>query len=147
MQVEQKLSPEEISFFKREGYLIKKGVLDPELMARARKRKWVGAPGRMKPDDPTTWIGPFRTDEETPEQEANCKVGYYWQYREPAHEEWLVRMMVANPIIVGWVGQLLGEGTFDVPESVRGIYCRLPMGDAPEQPLVCHSIWYISRIV
>ena len=31
-----RLSPEEISFFKREGYLIKKGVLDPDLMARPR---------------------------------------------------------------------------------------------------------------
>ena len=33
-------SPEEINFFKREGYLIKKGVLDPDLMARAREHKW-----------------------------------------------------------------------------------------------------------
>ncbi|MDP6752027.1 MAG: phytanoyl-CoA dioxygenase family protein, partial [Candidatus Poribacteria bacterium] len=24
------------------------------------------------------------------------------------------------------------------PERVRGIYCRLPMGEAAEQPLVCH---------
>ena len=52
-----RLSTEEISFFKREGYLIKRGVLDPDLMARARERKWDGAPDRMKPDDPTTWIG------------------------------------------------------------------------------------------
>ena len=142
MQFEQKLSPEEISFFKREGYLIKKGVLDPELMTRARKCKWVGAPGRMKPEDPTTWIGPWRTDEEMSEHDTeshgNSRGGYSWKYREPAHEEWLVRMMVVNPIIVGWAEQLLGKGSFDVPQQVRGIYCLLPMGDAPEQPLVCH---------
>ena len=69
-----RLSPEEINFFKREGYLIKKGVLDPDLMARARECKWAGAPDRMKPDDPTTWIGPWRPDEETPEAEDNCRV-------------------------------------------------------------------------
>ena len=138
-----RLSPEEISFFKREGYLIKKGVLDPDLMARARECKWAGAPDRMKPDDPTTWIGPWRPDEETPDAEDNCRAGHYWQYREPAHEEWLVRMTVANPIIVGWVEQLLGEGTFDVRDYVRGIYCLLPKGGTPDKPgvsqkLVCH---------
>ncbi len=132
------LSPEEIRFFKREGYLIKKSVLDPELMVRARQRKWAGAPDRMKPNDPTTWIGPWRPDEETSEAEANCKIGYTWKYREPASEDWLVRMIGAHPIIISWAEQLLGSGKFDVPERVRGIYCRLPMGEAAEKPLVCH---------
>ena len=111
-----RLSTQEISFFKRQGYLIKKGVLDPELMRRARQRKWVGAPDRMKPDDPTTWIGPWRPEEETSEAEENCKIGYTWKYREPANEEWLVRMMAAHPIIVGWAEQLLGAAKFDLPE-------------------------------
>ena len=47
-------------------------------------------------------------------------------------------MMVAYPIIVGWAGQLLGVVRFDLPDCVRSIYCRLPMGDTTEQPLVCH---------
>ena len=47
-------------------------------------------------------------------------------------------MMVAYPIIVGWAGQLLGVGRFDLPDCVLSIYCRLPMGDTTEQPLVCH---------
>ena len=47
-------------------------------------------------------------------------------------------MMVAYPIIAGWAGQLLGVGRFDLPDCLRSIYCRLPMGDATEQPLVCH---------
>ena len=62
------LTRDEIRFFKREGYLIKRGVLDPELMARARERKWEGAPARMQKDDPTTWFGPFRPDEEHGEE-------------------------------------------------------------------------------
>ena len=52
------LTPDEIRFFKREGYLIKRGVLDPELMARARERKWEGAPARMKRDDPGSEASP-----------------------------------------------------------------------------------------
>ena len=31
------LTEDEIRFFKREGYLVKKGALDPELCARARE--------------------------------------------------------------------------------------------------------------
>ena len=53
-------------------------------------------------------------------------------------DEWLVRMIAGHPIIVGWAEQLLGLGKFDLPERVRGIYCRLPMGDAAEKPLTCH---------
>ena len=50
------LTPEEIRFFKCEGYLIKRGVLDAELIARARERKWEGAPERMKRYDPMATI-------------------------------------------------------------------------------------------
>ena len=42
-----RLSDEDILFFKREGYLVKRNVLDPELMARARDRLWDGAPPSM----------------------------------------------------------------------------------------------------
>ena len=32
-----RLDPDELRFFKENGYLIKRGVLDPQLMARARR--------------------------------------------------------------------------------------------------------------
>jgi hypothetical protein len=133
-----RLTAEEIRFFKREGYLVKRGVLDQELMARARERKWVGAPERMKRNDPTTWFGPFRPDEEHGEEADNCRIGYTWKYREPAHEPWIVAMLATNPVIFGWAEQLLGPGQVEPPERIRGIYCRLPMGDEPPQPTVCH---------
>ena len=34
------LSVEELRFFKRNGYLIKRKVMDPDLMAQARRRLW-----------------------------------------------------------------------------------------------------------
>lgn len=132
-----RLSGEDISFFKREGYLIKRGVLDPDLMARARERKWKGAPPRMKRNDPTTWFGPFRDDEEDEGPENRC-VGYTWKYCEPGAEEWIIGMLAIDATIWGWVEQLLGEGEVKQPEKIRGIYCRLPMGDAPEEPTICH---------
>jgi ectoine hydroxylase-related dioxygenase (phytanoyl-CoA dioxygenase family) len=34
--------------------------------------------------------------------------------------------------------QLLGEGMLEEPERIRGIYCILPEGDAPEKAYHCH---------
>ena len=65
-----RLTRDEISFFKREGYLVKKGVLDPDLMARARERKWEGAPPSMKRDDPSTWFGPWPPEEVTSDEQS-----------------------------------------------------------------------------
>ena len=132
------LTPDEIGSFKREGYLIKRGVLDPEPMARARERKWEGAPARMKRDDPSTWLGPFRPDEEHGEECENCRIGFTWKYREPAREPWIVAMLATNPIVFGWAEQLLGRREVETPERIRGIYCRLPMGDLPPRPTECH---------
>ena len=43
------LTTDEMRFFKRNGYLIKRGVLDPALMERARTRLWDGAPSGPPP--------------------------------------------------------------------------------------------------
>ena len=140
-----KLTTEEIQTFKRQGYLIKRGILDPELMARARERKWAGAPPRMKKDDPTTWLGPWRPEEETGgDGGQNSRNAFTWKYREPASEEWLVGRIAKNPVISGWAEQLLGKGEVvipdkrDGPSGTRGIYCRLPAGHLPEKPTICH---------
>ena len=53
------LSEQEILFFKEEGYLVKRNVLDPRLMAYARERLWEAAPSQLKRDQLETWIGPF----------------------------------------------------------------------------------------
>ena len=143
-----RLTTEEIKIFKRQGYLIKRGILDPKLMARARERKWAGAPPRMKKDDPTTWIGPWRPEEETTDGPGdaggNYRKGFGWKYREPASEKWLVDMIAKSPVIFGWAEQLLGKGEVvipdkrDGPSGVRGIYCVLPSGHLPKKPTICH---------
>ena len=56
----------------------------------------------------------------------------------PASEPWIVAMLAANPVILGWAEQLLGRGEIEVPERIRGIYCQLPKGDLPPRPTVCH---------
>ncbi|MDE2728364.1 MAG: hypothetical protein OXI19_10080, partial [Gemmatimonadota bacterium] len=54
-----RLTDDDIRFFVREGYLVKRGVLDPELMARGRERMWSNLPPPLEREKPETWIGPF----------------------------------------------------------------------------------------
>ena len=58
-----RLSSDELRFFKDNGYLIKRDVLDLALMARARQRLWDYAPAGRTADAHATWFGPFRVDE------------------------------------------------------------------------------------
>ena len=68
------LTTDEMRFFKRNGYLIKRGVLDPVLMERARARLWDGAPPGRRRNDPDTWAGPFRADEENPDRTRSLHI-------------------------------------------------------------------------
>ena len=132
-----RLTDEEVGFFKREGYLFKRGVMNPELMAKARDTLWAAAPPRMKRDDPKTWRGPFHPDEEvaTPE---NVRRGHTWKFRVVSSEDWMLRLAATDKQIWTWVEQLMGEGTVVRPEKVRGIYCRLPEIEARNDSAVCH---------
>ncbi|MCZ6636448.1 MAG: phytanoyl-CoA dioxygenase family protein [bacterium] len=132
------LSEDDIRHFKREGYLIKRGVLDPDLMARARARLWDGAPPSRKRDDPETWVGPFTPEEENRDG-SNARRGYRWNFREPGGEDFMVRLLAKDPSVYGMAEQLLGKGKLIEPERIRGIYCTMPYDvEIPERPPGCH---------
>ena len=127
MQTEtSKLTNKEIEGFKQNGYLIKRGVLDPMLMAQARDSLWEAAPPTLKRDDPKTWVGAFADERWT------------WKYRDRGHEEWMVKLLATDPSVWGMAEQLLGSGNLEVPEHIRGIYCIFPEGDVPKRPMYCH---------
>ena len=133
------LTTDEMRFFKRNGYLIKRGVLDPDLMERARARLWDGAPPGRRRDDPATWVGPFREDEENADRD-NHRRGFRWNFREPGGEPWMVRLLATDPTVWAMAEQMLGEGQLGQPARIRGIYCTLlPYGDHPPQALGCHT--------
>ena len=131
------LTEDEIRFFKREGYLVKKGALDPELCARARERLWDDPPPSLKKDDPDSWVGPIKPEEESMDK-SNYKRGYRWQYRKVGREPWMVELLAKNPVVWGAAEQMLGKGNFPEPRGVRGIYCTLPYGDVERQPRHLH---------
>ena len=128
--MEQSLTQDDINFFGDNGYLIKRKVLDPKLMAQARDRLWEGAPAQLNRHDPSTWVGPFR---ERSEDKMNARNNHRWNYREPGDEPFMIDLLPKNPSVWRMAEQLLGQGTLVEPDRVRGIYCTLPYGDVPKK--------------
>lgn len=94
------LTQEEIAHFKREGYVIKFGLLDPELMRRMRERLFAGSAefgGRIVADDPSSWVGPLRPDEESGSGmhglHLNSRAGTVWKERLAGGEELMLDML------------------------------------------------------
>ncbi|MEC9377498.1 MAG: phytanoyl-CoA dioxygenase family protein [Candidatus Latescibacterota bacterium] len=131
------LSDHQLSFFKTHGYLILRQILDPALLAKARARLWDAAPPSMRRDDPTSWVGPVSTKEESDDRD-NYRRGFRWQYRKIGPEPWMVEMLPKNRTVWNLAQQLLGRNRLVEPTGVRGIYCTLPYGDHETPPLGCH---------
>ncbi len=131
------LSRQDLAFFKTNGYLILRQILDPALLARARARLWDAAPPAMRRDDPSSWVGPISTEAQDDSRE-NYRKGFRWQYRGIGTAPWMVEMLPRNPTLWAVAEQLLGSGRLIEPDGVRGIYCTLPYGDHPTSPDHCH---------
>ena len=126
------LTKEDILFFKENGYLIKRNVLNPDLMERARAKLWEGAPeGRLR-DDPDTWIGPFKP-EEVNEDNSNRRGGFRWNYREPGGEDWMVKLLATDPNVWRMAEQFLGKGNLVQPERVRGHILYVTLWRCPKE--------------
>jgi hypothetical protein len=79
MEEQQLLTPAEIARFKRDGFLIKRSVLDPELCAAARDALWAAndAPHAIQRDDPSSWVGPWKFQDEQRTGD-NVRKHYRW---------------------------------------------------------------------
>lgn len=117
--MEQPLTAEQVEFFRDNGYLILRDVLDPALMAQARDAWWQAAPPELKRDDPDTWV------------EAFADSRYTWKYRDRSYEPWMIELLHGNPTLQAVARQLLGPD-LQTPERIRGIYCVFPEEQVPD---------------
>ena len=157
-----KFTLEEIRFFRDEGYVIKRKVMDEQLVAQTRERLWENPPPGIDRNDPNTWRGPIQAPKDRKNLPKSAETDYSfdgwalpnppshnneysgvdgtsWKYRTIGTENFLVRMLLTDPSIWGMAEQLLGEGSLALPTRTRGIYCRFPDGDIPAQPLNPHT--------
>ena len=131
------LTSDELRFFKSNGYLIKRGAMDPGLMARARESLWDDPPPSLKRDDPRTWVGPLPAGDLSNDPDS-IRGHFHWKYRRIGAEPWIVGMLATDPAIFAMAERMLGAGELQPPERIRGIYSILPFGDRPRPPVGCH---------
>ena len=147
----ENLSEEEIQFFIKNGFLVKRNILDPELCAVARDRLWAGNTSEyLKRDAPETWVnGIPRVDRmTTPDGMNDRSQEFSWRLRELSGDEDMIKLLPLR--VFSWFEQLLGENEVVEPEvtssasnpdlrgsrlrgwpvwggkELRGIYCVLP---------------------
>ncbi len=105
------LTSAEIAQFVREGFLVKRRVLDPELCRWARDRFWESnlAPS-LRRDDPGTWLGGTPEGERTsdPSGMNDRSDRYMWRLRELGGDETMIELLPRK--IWPWLEQLLGAG-------------------------------------
>ncbi len=157
------LNQDQLGFFKDNGYLRLQGMLDLEQCALARDRMWATLPDgfRMRRDDPTTHIGPFR-ENETRDDPMHMRTGFRWQVREFGTEPLLINLVFTTKLRAV-AEQLLGEGTLRAPtiggmpmgskgtawpggpvdpainQGARGIYNTLPYGSRERERDYAHT--------
>lgn len=159
-----KLTSEQLAFFKDNGYLLLRGVMDLDLCAQARDRLWASLPEdcSLRRDDPATHVGPI-PEKDVQIDPMHMRRGYRWQLREIGTEPFMLNMVFSERFCT-IAEQLLGKGTLRRPvingtpmgsngfawadgpvdpadkvKGVRGIYCTLPYGDIPKKPDHCHT--------
>lgn len=121
----QQLTVEQMQFFRDNGYLILRDVLEPALMAQTRDAWWDAAPADLKRDDPESWVGAF------------ADTRFTWKYRERSSEPWMIELLHGNATLQAVARQLLGPD-LQTPQRIRGIYCVFPEKDGPERPAHFH---------
>ena len=138
----------EMRFFKRNGFVIKRKLLNQELLAEAHEAYWEKVPAQLKRDDPATWVGPFR-EEFHIDDGTDLIRGHTWKMRTVGEDEWMMKLIPQNTDLILLAEQLLGKGSLLPPSGARGIYTTLPQEryEVAENPLhVDQHIFHLSTV-
>ncbi|MEM7134849.1 MAG: phytanoyl-CoA dioxygenase family protein [Chloroflexota bacterium] len=159
-----RLTAEQVSFFKDNGYLLLHNILNTELCTQSRDRLWASLPpdSDLRRDDPASHVGPF-SEKDTQVDPQHMRQGFRWQLREIGTDPLMINLVYSEKLTT-IAEQLLGEGTLRRPvlngipmgthgfawpdgpvdpahdvQGIRGIYCTLPYGDRPQRPDHLHT--------
>ena len=148
------LARADIEFFKKNGYLIKRGLLADQTDAfeEARDHFWVNVPGHgLRQDDPATWIDD-PTSHWRPEDHprVGSLVGTNWKMRSRGEtgigtESFLVDRLANHPTMMKIASAFLGAQIKPV-RRVRGIYGVLPLADSSMDRMYPHGDYMASQL-
>lgn len=149
------LSTSEVSHFKREGFIVKRGLVDaPGAFNDIIDYVWETVPeGTLTRDDPSTWLDEPHT--RWPD-DAAARIGVLqhsaWKMRSPHQygcEDALLNVTANHPDVRSVVKQFLGT-RLERAKRVRGVYLVLPKPSSVQGrlgPHVDHSAAQLSAMV
>ena len=139
------LSAADISYFKANGFLVKKGLLDPAKLAFARSQVWNAIEGKMpvvpgcpeqhmhlatpgvSRDDPATWAG------------AHCNHPEHGGgLRSLGHLPWMLDLVPNDPNVRAIAERMLGNLRPSL--RTRGVYTIFPSVERKSKPLSGSSL-------
>ena len=105
------LDAEQLSFFKKNGYLLVKGAMSKALCERAQDLLWQSLPEGtpLVRDDPSTHRGPF-LDPHRSTEAMHIRDGFRWQVRDLGTHPDIIDLIYSEAI-VSMAESLLGQGT------------------------------------
>ena len=104
------LTADQIAFFKREGYLILRGVLPEAKCAALRDRVWAEcAPHAIRRDDPASHVGPWPAWAES-ESTLHYRKGFSWRIRTLGGDPDVLALTCSEPTLFAAAEQLIGTG-------------------------------------
>ena len=154
-----KLSSEEIGQFVKNGFVVKRNVLDPKLCAAGRDRLWAGnSSSYLNRDDSKSWTNgiPEVERQSTPDGMNDRISQFGWRLRELSGDEDMIDLLPRQ--VFPWFEQLLGQDEVVSPEvtssttdpdprgsrlrgwpvwggkELRGMYCVLPQERTDSSP-------------
>ena len=157
------LTDEEVLRFVRDGFLLKRQLLDPALCARCRDRMWeVNEVPRLDRGDPNTWVGRF-SEEEAHADPGKYRSGFSWRSRAIGTEDLFLDLLPRNPRVLEIAEELLGAEAEFLLEQDRETFasyigclnwtvtmCRLDIAQAVtalSQFLVAPRVGHARRVM
>ncbi|RXF67427.1 phytanoyl-CoA dioxygenase family protein [Hansschlegelia zhihuaiae] len=130
------LTATDIAFFALNGYVVKRGVLERDLLDKAAEVAWLHLPSGFHRDDPQSWtekVADCRGD-----MTAGERFGLVKLRREIRSDGAVARITIRNRVIMAMAAQLLGEGNVAPPQHFRGLYPIFPTPEHADVPVNAH---------
>ena len=158
------LSAEEIDHFKTNGFIVKKGLIDPSELERVADSVWAAAAELGFPfdrNDPATYTLP-KDHNLFPETEAKHTYhdgagipnyfggktsGWTWRHYTPCTEDWFLERTAKHSNVQAVVRQLIGDNVRPT-KRCRGLYVVLPQerDDSAKVGLTGHTDGIASQL-
>ncbi len=147
------LNQQEIKHFKKEGFIVKRRLIqDEETFRKIKDHIWANVPrSLMEQNNPQTWIEP---PEDAWTESDSLKIGHLkhqnWKIRSKGPdglgtEDFLVKDIANSPNMLKVVEGLIGSPV-KPPRRVRGIYCVFPSKPGSQDKYNVHVDYIPSHV-